>query len=273
MELTPASLLLRIKFCCFCRHDAGWHEAKTKTDYTLWNIHEGSLVLEINGKKMTASEGDVLLFHPGDSYTAFCGGDCCNFLVTFFTFDTGNCLDVFKQCNSAGIYSADAVREASRRFCGTYLDACQNTGAASLRLYALFLSFLAELFPYLGTQDCFYALPAKTPPRKINRLLAYIEENIEKNIPVKELASFMGMSEKYFIQFFHSHIGYSPKQYMTNRRMEYCLGLLSDGRLTVSEIAARLQFSDRYAFSKAFKKYYGEAPGAFRRHYITGHIP
>ncbi len=266
MELTPASLSLRIKFCRFCCHDADWHEAKTKTDYTIWNIDEGALILEINGKRIAASAGDAILFHPGDSYSAFCNGNCCNFLVTFFTLEAGNCPDIFKQCNSAGVYSADAVRQASKRFCRAYLDACENT-AASLRLYALFLSFLAELFPYLGTQDCFYAQPDKIPPQKINCLLAYIEAHIEKNIPVKELAALMGMSEKYFIQFFHAHIGYSPKQYMTSRRMEYCLGLLSDERLTVSEIAARLQFSDRYAFSKAFKKYYGEAPGAFRRHY------
>ena len=79
----------------------------------------------------------------------------------------------------------------------------------------------------------------------------------------------MGMSEKYFIQFFHSHTGYSPKQYRIHQRMNYSVKLLADPANTLAHIAMRLHFSDQYAFSKAFKKYYGEAPGAFRKQYVN----
>ncbi|NPT56009.1 AraC family transcriptional regulator [Paraburkholderia elongata] len=41
--------------------------------------------------------------------------------------------------------------------------------------------------------------------------------------------------------------------------------LLRDGRLSLSEIAERLGFSDLSSFSQAFKRWYGEAPSTFRR--------
>ncbi|KVC64017.1 AraC family transcriptional regulator [Burkholderia stagnalis] len=41
--------------------------------------------------------------------------------------------------------------------------------------------------------------------------------------------------------------------------------LLGDARLTLTDVAERLGFSDLSSFSQAFKRWYGVAPGAFRR--------
>ncbi len=269
METGLSHLFMHIKFCHYCRHGADWAETKTKADYTIWNIYEGSLTMEINNKKFTASKGDILFFHPGDSYTALCNGCCCNFLVTFFSLDIGSPPDIFKQSNSAGIYSTKELAEASNAFCDAFFHTHRDNATIPMKLYSLFLAFMTELLPQLGTQEPFYDEPPKIPVMKLNRLLSYMEQHPEKNFPVKELASFMGMSEKYFIQFFHSHIGHSPKQYMINLKMNFSVKLLSEPALTLAEIASKLQYSDPYAFSKAFKKYYGESPGAFRKHYLT----
>ena len=272
MELNPSSLSIQIKFCRYCCHDAAWTESKTKTDYTLWNLYRGSLVMEINGKTLKASAGDVLLFYPGDTYTAYCGGSCCEFLVTFFTMDMGNSVDIFRVRNSAGIYSFPKLLESSNVFCRAYLEEQKSTDGITLKLYAVFLTFLSVLFAFLGKQTPFYDELAPVPDLKFQQLLSYMEKNTAKNIPIKELASFMGMSEKYFIQFFHAHTGQSPKQYMIRRRMDLSIQLLSDPSLLLSEIAGELHFSDEYAFSKAFKKYFGESPAYFRKHYLSQHL-
>ncbi len=267
MAIHPSRVSLQIKFCRYCCHDKDWHENKTKMDYTVWNLEQGALVIEINHKIMTASSGDILFFHPGDTYTAYSADDCCNFLVTFFTYDDGNGRDPLTLHNSAGIYSGAPFRELSDSLCQTFFRSCHSPTTVPLQMYAQFLSFLSALFPYFGTQRAFHDQPGEPPALKINELLSWIDARVEQKIPVRELAAFMGMSEKYFIQFFHAHTGYSPKQYMIRRRMEHSAALLSDPALTVSQIAQILHFSDSYAFSKAFKKYYGESPGAFRKIY------
>lgn len=101
--------------------------------------------MEINDKSLYAKEGDVLLFHPGDSYKAWCHeADHCYFLVTFF----------------------------------------------------------ADLSTLFGTQTPFCS-----------------SENV--------LADY-----------------------------------------SLPEISNMLNFADQYSFSKAFKNYFGEAPGKFRKHCI-----
>ena len=266
-DITPSTLSLNLKFCRYCYHDSEWYETKTKSDYTIWNIYEGSLAIEINGKFLTATEGDVLFFTPGEAYKAYCTGDCCNFLVSFFSIDFGNHINILEDANVSGIYHSQEVKEFSDSFCKEYLQSFQPLISPSIKLYAAFFNFFARLTEYIGTQVSFQDKFTKTPVLKIHKLLKYIDEHFTENIPIKDLASFMGMSEKYFIHYFHTHIGKSPKQYLVDCRMKYSLKLLSDSANSLSDIATVLNFSDQYAFAKAFKKYYGEAPGSFRKHF------
>ncbi|MBP6901180.1 MAG: AraC family transcriptional regulator [Burkholderiaceae bacterium] len=50
-------------------------------------------------------------------------------------------------------------------------------------------------------------------------------------------------------------------------RRELALQHLAEGRLTVDEIAARLGFEDASTFYRAFRKWTGQAPGAWRDHH------
>jgi AraC-like DNA-binding protein len=47
-------------------------------------------------------------------------------------------------------------------------------------------------------------------------------------------------------------------------RRDLALQLLAEGRLPVAEVAARLGFEDASTFYRAFRKWTGEAPGAWR---------
>lgn len=266
-DITLSTLSLNIKFCRYCCHDSKWCETKTKSDYTIWNIYEGSMAIEINGKLLTASAGDVLFFKPGETYRAYCTGDCCNFLVSFFTIDLGNHINILESTNVTGIYHSPKIKDFSDAFCKEYLHSLQMLIFPSLKLYAAFFYFFAQLWEHFGTQICFQYEIVKTPVLKIHKLLKYMDEHFTENIPIKDLAAFMGMNEKYFINYFHTHIGKSPKQYLVDCRMKYSLELLADSANSLSDVASALNFSDQYAFAKAFKKYYGEAPGNFRKHY------
>ena len=240
MNTDIISLTVDIKFCHISYHDKDWTERKTKCDYTIWNVISGGLALEINDKTLYAQTGDVLLFHPGDSYKAWCHeADHCYFLVTFFSLSSGNAIDILTASPTAG-----------------------------LGLYASFLTFFADLSTQFGTQILFCNSENILTDHRLQSLLSYIAENVENGLTVKSMAQFMDMSDKYFSRYFHIHIGMSPKQYLTKCRMKHAVQLLSDSDYSLSEISNILDFADQYSFTKAFKNYFGEAPGKFRKHYI-----
>ena len=54
-------------------------------------------------------------------------------------------------------------------------------------------------------------------------------------------------------------------QYLTRWRLQLAARLLEDGRATVSQAAATVGYQSEAAFTRAFKRYVGESPGAWRR--------
>lgn len=259
-----SNISLFIKCCHFVSYGSGWTEIKTKKDYTVWNVYEGNIWIEINGKTFHAAAGESILFYPGDAYKAYTDENGCSFLFILFLLETGNRLDILSERNLAGIYRKDYLREKCLTFCSEYLARYHNQNTSSLRFYSFCLDFLTEL---LDSPECcrhFHELDAFSQSLPINHILDYMNKHFTENIQVKELASTANMSEKYFIRYFNHYVKISPKQYLIERRMQYALELLIDTEESISAIAEKLGYSDQYCFSKAFRKYYNDSPSAFR---------
>lgn len=262
-----SNVSINLKLNLFCRHEQGWNEYKTKADYTLWCVQEGSLTIELNEKTFFVQKGDVVLFYPGDSYHAYSDVDCA-FLVFFFSLETGNSMDLLKGMNLAGVYHNEHLRKTCLSFCEHYLNYFDTPSSVSLQLYASFFSFVTELLKIPECCNHFYEMVVNAPDTLIHSVLSYMNEHFTEDILMKELAALVDMSEKYFIRYFHFHIGITPKQYLVELRMKRAIELLSSTNCSIAEIASELGYSDQYCFSKAFRKYYGEAPSTFRRNIL-----
>lgn len=85
-------------------------------------------------------------------------------------------------------------------------------------------------------------------------------------LSIRELAAVCGVGECYFRRLFREYSGSSPVEFRQKHRVEKAKQLLlSDGMLTVGEVAQELGFADIYHFSKTFKHYVGLSPIAFVR--------
>lgn len=265
MELYISSMTLQIRYCRTFFHNALWKQSKTWPDYTLYYIRTGTLDIQIQSVSYQAGPGDVIVLFPGDYGTMEAKTDC-SFLLVCFRMDAGNFHHLLHQLNSAGIYHSDTLAQAGDALCRSFSGETQNPLRFSPRQYAVFSAFLAELIERAGKQTPFHPASAQYADWKLNRLLRHMEQSAPAILPIRELAEQMEMSEKYFIQYFHRQVGCTPGQYMNRQRMYHAAELLSDARLSLEEIAHMLFYSDSYAFSKAFRKYYGESPGRFRAH-------
>jgi AraC-like DNA-binding protein len=62
-----------------------------------------------------------------------------------------------------------------------------------------------------------------------------------------------------------SLVGEPPLTYLTRWRMWQASRLLAEGNLSVGETALRVGYESEAAFSKAFKRHFGQSPLAYRR--------
>jgi AraC family transcriptional regulator of arabinose operon len=100
--------------------------------------------------------------------------------------------------------------------------------------------------------------------RKLHTLTQYIDNNLEKDIKIEDLAENVHFNYNYLFQYFKSHLGVTPMQYIYKRRLEKAKYLLTNTDQSLSEIALTTGFCDVFHFSKLFKKNFGISPKDFR---------
>ena len=119
----------------------------------------------------------------------------------------------------------------------------------------------------LARQD---ALPAPQSPQReqISRLDNICEEirRDPANAPRgEELAEQFGYSVDHFIRLFRKFKGVTPGEFILQARVQAAGQMLRFSRLSVTQIAEQLGYSDIYAFSKQFHQRMGLTPSAFRK--------
>jgi AraC family transcriptional regulator len=102
-------------------------------------------------------------------------------------------------------------------------------------------------------------------PSRRRRVIDYIEDNLEGDFTVAELADVACLSRHHFARSFKAALGQSPSDYVAARRLMHGRTLLADPGLSLADIAARCRFSSQAVFGRAFRRQVGMSPGEYRR--------
>ncbi|TVR53837.1 MAG: AraC family transcriptional regulator, partial [Spirochaetaceae bacterium] len=102
--------------------------------------------------------------------------------------------------------------------------------------------------------------------RRINRVMDFIEANIDRPLPLDRLADVALFSKFHFHRVFFAHVGETPGQFIQRLRIEKAARLLLSNReRPVTEVAFDCGFSDSAAFARAFRAAFGVSASEFRR--------
>jgi len=101
-------------------------------------------------------------------------------------------------------------------------------------------------------------------PVKLQIVINYINDYLNRDLHIAELANLVQISPYYFSRLFKQSIGVTPHQYVTQCRIEKAKQLLKKPDLSITYISQQVGFHDQSHFSKTFCKIVGVTPKKYR---------
>jgi AraC family transcriptional regulator len=112
----------------------------------------------------------------------------------------------------------------------------------------------------LGTSSDSHALPGS----RLRRVTEYIQQNLDKDLTLAELADVVYMSPYHFARLFKGRTGVPPHRFVVRQRIARARGLLATPELSIAAISRLVGFRTSSHFTTVFRHVLGITPGAYR---------
>jgi AraC family transcriptional regulator len=150
---------------------------------------------------------------------------------------------------------------------GLALKAELEAGIADCRLYAE--SMATALSAHLLRRYCSRRKEIKEftgglPKYKLNEAIAYINEHLDYNLNLADVAASVQMSPHYFASLFKQSTGLTPHQYVMKCRIDKAKLLLWKPELTLVEICHQVGFQSQSHFTRVFRQHTNLTPKIYR---------
>lgn len=103
----------------------------------------------------------------------------------------------------------------------------------------------------------------------MNRVIAYIEENLTQPIQYSSLARIVGCSVYEFSRIFSFMAGISVSEYIRRRRLSQAVFDIQNGNEKIIDIALKYCYESPSTFTRAFRELHGATPSCARKTGVT----
>lgn len=211
--------------------------------------------------------GDITICPPGLP----CGGVCLeasDFLVLRLQPElVAHAAQELSYADRIEIAPSLGVVDPQIQHIGLALKAELESGCLSGRLYGESLATALSshlLLRYSTSKQRIQNNAGGLPKYKLWRAIEYINDNLENDLTLAELAGVVQMSTYHFARLFKQSTGLAPHQYVTNCRIERAKILLAERKLSIVEICGFVGFQSPSHFSALFRKLMKMTPNEYR---------
>ena len=122
----------------------------------------------------------------------------------------------------------------------------------------------AEMMQAAGAQ-----LPARgdggsLPSCRLRRVTEYVQQNLEKDLTLAELAGVVYMSPFHFARLFKGSTGVPPHRFVVRQRISRARSCLAMEGQSIVEISRMVGYRTPSHFTTVFRRALGVTPGAYR---------
>jgi len=241
--------------------------------FDLLCVHEGRLGLTFSKGRTAELESDAgVLIHPETRFEGAPPAGRCRISVQHFAIEPGVGQDALPVPLGRLVGRRDGVERVQLGSDGrTHEDIHRSIELAfarqTRRVRDLRVALLTLVLGELSRR------PAASPRarRRWRELEAWLDGQLQRNVPVAEMARHAGLSEDHFRRRFREVFGEPPGRFLQRRRMREAQRLLRETDLPIKAIASRMGYRELANFYRAFRSSVGTTPAAYReRHAPRG---
>jgi len=238
----------------YWRCEPGWFWASRPLgDHLLWCVLDGVGELSLGDRHAPLGPGSCAVFRPGDAPTA--RHDPRRRLLVFgMHFDVGTATDVPPR---------GPVRIRELTLLGALARQCDRSfrrgGPLGARQSLLCLEQLLCLLHEEATVAALGPVDAE-----LDRIAEEMRQDPGRRWTVGDLARRTALSRAQFTRRFIAYAGLTPARYVINVRLARAHELLTETRMSVTQVAAALGYADVAYFSRQYKRHTGRPPSAER---------
>lgn len=100
--------------------------------------------------------------------------------------------------------------------------------------------------------------------RRIVNAITLMEQNIERPVPMKTIASLVGISPRQFERMWLKHFNVRPSQFYLELRLKAAQKLLHESTYSLLDIAMHCGFTGASHLGRCYRKFFNRTPGAER---------
>jgi len=221
---------------------------------------EGLCQALIAGETEIIEPGDLLLFGPGDIYDLKIGelgpsGD-------YYVICSGEWLDEWWKLQRRAHKTKIGENSRIATIWQQLILEKRRFDGGNLALIDTLMKSLCYLLDRAIVDATSYTSGPKLLSYKIKH---YIEEHASTLFTLDDVAKHAGLSVSRSVQLFKTEFGMSIMQYAQKVRLAMALELMGKSPLTLERIAEETGFGSYTYFHRVFQRYYGIAPGAYRK--------
>jgi len=175
------------------------------------------------------------------------------------------------QTDNVDLIAACEISDPLVHQIGRSLAAEVDAGAPAGSIYAesLVNTLVAHLLRHHSSAgERFQHYLGGLPKRKLRRVTEFIDENLDRDLTLLEIAEIAELSPFHFARSFKQATGSTPIQFLMHRRVDLAKQLLVESELPIVEIGLRAGFKNQSHFTTLFRKITALTPKAYRNEHL-----
>lgn len=226
------------------------------TYYEIIYVLKGSVNIDIEGQHILLVENSGIVIEPL-RYQIISGNDCVyhRLILSFYKEKIPTEIrDIF--CNNIGhnfVFRSDSLTQHCLKILQLHEE--QNP---------VYQPLCDSIFTQLLYELAFYDAPAEFVPQtrrteRLQQIIAYIDNHLQKDISLEDVASYLGMSKSSVCHIFKDEMKTPLKQYILHKKIMYAKTLIQQG-ISPGKAAQACGYKNYASFYKSYLKIAGQVP-------------